>query len=193
MDYGFYYAWKANKGILSAAGRNDLEKGFQQMGEVPQRTQRHILLIGRQDAEKFLALHATAKECLTPSVEHLYRNTAELALERRNIPPDVEDYAHFLEMLSPAARQEYKSGFENQPTPEMQKQLQAVKRGCLAFTKGAAESMEGFCRCQADAAKESKLGTNDLDALGAHFRQAMLTDLSHKYPVYEQRKKACYH
>jgi hypothetical protein len=89
-------------------------------------------------------------------------------------------------------QQQYRNGFENQPSLEEQAQLQAVKKGCLAFTKGAAIPMEGFCRCQVDAAKESKLSKSDLDLLGAHFTQQTLTELSSRSSTYAQRRKACY-
>jgi hypothetical protein len=70
--------------------------------------------------------------------------------------------------------------------------LQKVKQSCLAFTKAAVFSMEGFCRCQVDAAKEAKLSQSDLDLLGEYFTQQTLMDLSTRYPVYDGRKKACY-
>lgn len=192
MSYSFYYAWKANNGTLSSAFNNDLEKSFQQLGEVLHRTQPHILAIGNQDAAKFLTLHRDGGQCRSPSVENLYKNIAELAVERQNLPPDVDNYVHFLETLSPAMQQEYRNGFENQPSLEEQGQLQTVKKACLAFTKGAAVSTEGFCRCQVDAAKESKLSKSDLDLLGAHFTQETLTQLSARSATYAQRRKACY-
>jgi hypothetical protein len=102
MDYGFYYLWKANKGILSASARDDLDKAFQQAGELIHRAYPHILLEGREDAAKFLRLHADGNDCLTPPVDHLYNNIARLALERRDLPPDVDDDKRFFQTLSPA-------------------------------------------------------------------------------------------
>ena len=102
------------------------------------------------------------------------------------------NHASFLKMLSPAAQKEYANGFERQPSKEEQAKLQAVKQGCLAFTKGSAIPTEGFCRCQVDAAKESKLSDSDLDLLGAHFTQQTLTELSGRSSTYAQRRKACY-
>lgn len=192
MDYGFYYERKANKGTLNAGARNDLGKAFQQAGEALHRAQPHMLLIGTKDASTFLRLHKNPDTCFTPPVEHLYKNIAELALERRNLPPDVADYKHFWLTLSPAAQEEYKNGFAGQPSREEEEQLQKVKAGCLGFTKGAAVSTEGFCRCQVDAARESKLATSDLDLLARQFTQQTLTELARRYPVYDGRKKACY-
>jgi hypothetical protein len=197
MDYGFYYEWHANKASLKAGFANDLNKQFQQATEVLNRAHPHMLVEGHEDAATFLKLHRERDVCLTAPVQHLYNNIAELALERGNVPPDVDDDAHYLDMLSPAARENYKDGFNlpNHPSRSEQQQLAKVKHACLDFTKGAAfpAEMEGFCRCQVDAAKQAHLGKNDLDALGAHFNQQTLTELSKRNSAYETRKKACYH
>ncbi len=192
MSYGAYYSWKANNGILSAAAKNNFEKGIQQWMEEMHRAKPHILQIGKDDAATFLKLHKGPDGCMTPAVAHLYRNIEELALERQHIPPDVDNYKAFLKSLSPAAQREYKNGFEGQLSAEGEEQLQKVKNACLVFTKGAASSMEGFCRCQTDAAKESNLPKSDLDLLGTKFTQETMTSISGRSSEYAKRRKACY-
>ena len=195
MSYGFYYAWNANIGTLKAAASNNLDKAFASVVETLHRTSPHILIEGHEDADKFLRLHAKNGECLSAPVEHLYRNIAELALERGNLPPDVDDDVKFFELLSPAMQRHYADGFglADHPSRAEQTKLQKAKQGCLDFTKGAMESMEVFCRCQVDAAKESRLSESDLELLSVRFTQATLTDLGRRNPTYQKRKQACYH
>jgi hypothetical protein len=195
MSYGFYYAWNANMGTLKAAAANNLDKAFANVVETLHRTSPHILIEGHEDAEKFIRLHAKNGECMSGPVEHLYRNIAELALEREHLPPDVDNDAKFFELLSPAMQRHYADGFglADHPSRSEQAKLQKVKQGCLNFTKGAVESMEVFCRCQVDAAKESKLAESDLDLLSERFTQATLTDLGKRNATYQRRKQACYH
>jgi hypothetical protein len=195
MSYGFYYAWNANMGTLKAAAANNLDKAFANVVETLHRTSPHILIEGHEDAHKFLMVHAKDGACQSPPVQHLFNNIAELALERQHLPPDVDNDTKFFELLSPAMQRHYGNGFglADHTTPAEQVKLQKVKQGCLDFTKGAVESMEVFCRCQVDAAKESKLSGNELDDLGEHFTQATLTDLGKRNPTYQRRKQACYH
>jgi hypothetical protein len=70
--------------------------------------------------------------------------------------------------------------------------MQKVKQACLDYTKGSG-GLETFCRCQVDAMKEGHVASRDLDIMGVSFNQQSLTDLSKRYPAYDQRKKACYH
>ncbi len=194
MNYGAYYAWKSNTGALKAAAANNLDKAFASVIETLHRSSPHILIEGNQDAAQFLKIHAKGNECLTPPVQRLYTNIAELALERQNLPPDVDDDVAFFKLLNPAMQKHYADGFgaADHPSRPEQAQLQKVKSGCLVFTKGAAVSTEGFCRCQVDAAKESKLPAADLDLLGEHFTQATLTQLGSRNATYQRRKQACY-
>jgi hypothetical protein len=91
-------------------------------------------------------------------------------------------------------QKKYANGFDDFDHQSLlvQAKLQKVKRGCLVFTKGAVGSMETFCRCQADAAKEAKLSGGDVDQFGDHFVQATLTALGAKNAEYQKRKQACY-
>jgi len=194
MDYGFYYERKALKGTMAGATANDFEKGFTQAAEAMRRSHPHILQEGRDDAILFLEFQGQKDQCLTPSVKRLYDNIARLALQRRALPPDVDDDFHFMEMMSPSAQK--KDGFNpktSKPSPAQQ-QLMGIKKACLAFTKGAAfpEQMEGFCRCHVDAAVQAKLAKGDLDLLEGHFTQDTLTELSKRNPEYAKRKNACY-
>jgi hypothetical protein len=193
MDYAFYYERKASKASVGAANRGDFDRGFAQVGDQIKRSHPHMLLEGREDAAMFLKLNGhEGAECMTPTVERLYDNIARLALERRSLPPDVDDDFHYQQSLTAAARKKY--GYEpslTAVTPE-QRQLLTIKQACLAFTKGAAFSMEGFCRCQVDAAVESKLPKSDLVLLETHFTQDTLTALSKGNSTYDKRKQACY-
>jgi hypothetical protein len=196
MNYGAYYEWKANTGIVTAGAKMDLNKQFQQLTEVLHRVHPHILPEGHEDAETFLQLHRELDVCYTTPVEHLYNNIAELALERQNIPPDVDDDQRFLQMLSPAARANYRDGIPlaNHPSIAQQQVLRKVKNSCLEFTKGAVMgSMETFCRCHADALWQGHVADGDLNALAVRFNNETLAALWKKYPEYERRKKACYH
>lgn len=194
MNYGFYYAWHANTDTLKNAYGGSLDKAFASVVETLHRAKPHILQEGNEDAAIFLTAHLKGPECLTPPVQHLYNHIAELALDRQNIPPDVDDDVTFLKLTGPAMQKKYANGFDDPDHPSLavQAQLQKVKRGCLVFTKGAVESMETFCRCQVDAAKEAKLAGSDLDQLGDHFVQATLTALGAKNAEYQKRKQACY-
>jgi hypothetical protein len=194
MDFGFYYERKALKGTMEGATRNDFDKGFAQAAEAMRRAHPHILEEGREDAIMFLEFQGRKDQCLTPSVKRLYDNIARLALERRSMPPDVDDDYHFMEMLSPAAQK--KNGFDpktSKPSPAQQ-QLMRVKKACLAFTKGAAfpAQMEGFCRCHVDAAVQAKLPKGDLDLLESRFTNDTLEELSKRNAAYAKRKSACY-
>ena len=194
MNYGAYYEWHANNNTLKQTAANNLDKAFASVIETMQRAKPHILEEGRVDAVLFLKAHEKGRECLTTPVEHLYNKIAELALERQNLPPDVDNDVEFLKLTGPAMQKKYANGVDDpdHPSQVVQLQLQKVKRGCLAFTKGAVESMEVFCRCQVDAAKEAKISGSDLDLLGDNFTQATLTQLGTKHPEYQRRKQACY-
>jgi hypothetical protein len=113
-------------------------------------------------------------------------------MERRSLPPDVDDDYHYQQSLTAAARKKY--GYQPAliAVTSEQAQLRKIKQACLAFTKGAAFSMEGFCRCHVDAAVQSNLPKNDLSLLETHFTQDTLTALSKRNSTYDKREKACY-
>jgi hypothetical protein len=195
MDYGFYYERKALRGTMQGAMQNDLDKGFAQAIEAIRRSHPHILIEGREDAELFLAANGKKNECLTAPVKRLYDNIARLALQRRDMPPDVDDDYHFARMLSPAAQKKIGFDPETSGRSPRQQELIDIKKACLEFTKGAAfpQEMEGFCRCHVDAAVQAKLPQSDLDLLKAHFNNDTLEQLSKRNALYDKRKKACYH
>jgi hypothetical protein len=195
MGYGAYYEWKANTGILTAGAKMEIKRLFSQMREVLHRVHPHMLPEGHEDAETFLKLHQELDQCYTTPVEHLYNNIAELALERQNIPPDVDDDQRFLSMLSPQARANYRDGIPlpNHPSIAQQQELRRVKQSCLEFTHGAVTEPESLCRCHADALWQGHVNDNDFGALAARFKNEALTALSKRYPEYDTRKKACYH
>ena len=148
-----------------------------------------VVRAGNEDAATFLKLNAGTRRCESQPMVHIYRQLAEVALERRKLPADVDDDKSFLELMSPAMRAKYAGGFAGRPSAEMQTRLQKVKDGCLGFAKGA--TAEGFCRCQVSAAKESKLEVGDLDLLGAQFTAATLTKLGAKDAGYARAELAC--
>ena len=123
-----------------------------------------VVRAGNEDAATFLKLNAETRRCESQPMVHMYKQLAEVALERRKLPADVDDDKGFLEMMSPAMQAKYAGGFAGRPSAEMQERLQKVKAGCLGFAKRG--TAEGFCRCQVNAAKESKLGAGDMDLLG---------------------------
>jgi hypothetical protein len=151
---------------------------------------------GNEDAATFFKLNAEKRGCENHPVQHLYNEIEELALERKGLPPDVDDDAGFLEMMSPAIEEKYKGGFEGtgRPSLEEQAKLQRVKEGCVASGKDVAVtgSKESFCRCQVAAAKESKLGANELGLLGNRFTQASLAQVGAKNADYLRREQACF-
>ena len=183
MDYGFYSAKKPGK----VAGEGDAR--FGEAMEALQARVPDVVRAGNEDAATFLKLNTETRRCASQPMVHIYKQIAELALERRKLPPDVDDDKSFLEMMSPAMQTKYAGGFEGRPSPEMQARLQKVKDGCLAFAKG--EAAEGFCRCQVDVAKESKLAARDIDLLGDRFTEATLTKLGAKDAGYARAELAC--
>jgi len=70
MDYGAYYEWKANKGIITAGARMNLDRQFQQMMEVLHRVHPHMLTEGHDDADTFINCIATRRfaYCLLRSI-----------------------------------------------------------------------------------------------------------------------------
>lgn len=192
MDYGFYYASNANRKTMSSARAGNLAEGFESAIETMRRAQPHMLEMGHEDAATFLELHKQGDTCYTRAVEQLYDNIAKLATARRKLPPDVPDYAQFLQMLSPAARKQYAAGFENQPSRADEARLRKIKEGCLTFVGRKTLVLEAFCRCHTDAARQANLDTGDQDLLGAKFNDETLNELSRKSRDYDRRKNACY-
>jgi hypothetical protein len=183
MDYGFYSAKRP--------GRADAEgdAGFDGAMERLRVSVPDVVRAGNEDAATFLKLNAETRRCESQPMVHIYRQLAEVALERRKLPPDVDDDKGFLERMSSAMQAKYAGGFAGRSPAEMQARLQKVKDACLGFAKGG--TAEGFCRCQVDAAKESKLAVGDLDLLGERFNQATLAKLGAKYAGYARAELAC--
>jgi hypothetical protein len=180
MEYGFYSAKKPGK----VGGFDESMEGLR--GSVPD-----VVRAGNEDAATFLKLNPETRGCESQPMVHIYKQVAEVAMERRKLPPDVDDDKGFLEMMSSAMQAKYAGGFGGRPSAEMQARLQKVKDGCLGFAKGGAVAAEGFCRCQVEAAKESKLGAGDLDLLGERFSEATLTKLGAKDAGYARAELAC--
>ena len=188
MEYGFYSA-KRPGGNVKPAGVGD--GGFDAAMETLRGGVPDVVRAGNEDAATFLKLNAETKRCESKPMVHIYKQLSEVALERRKLPPDVDDDKGFLEMMSPAMEEKYKGGFAGRPSLEMQARLQKVKDGCLGFAKGGAETAEGFCRCQVDAAKQSKLADGDIDLLGERFSEATLTKLRAKDAGYARAELGC--
>ena len=186
MEYGFYSAKKPG-GSLKPAGEGD--GGFDAAMETLRGSVPDVVRAGNEDAATFLKLNAETKRCGSKPMVHIYKQLSEVALERRKLAPDVDDDKGFLEMMSPAMEEKYKGGFAGRPSLEMQARLQKVKDGCLGFAKGGAA--EGFCRCQVDAAKGSKLAAGDLDLLGERFSEATMARLGAKDAGYARAELAC--
>ena len=183
MDYGFYSAKRP--GRADAEGDAGFDGAMERLhGSVPD-----VVRAGNEDAATFLKLNAGTRRCESQPMVHIYKQMAEVALERRKLPADVDDDKDFLDMMSPSMEEKYKGGFAGRSSAEMQVRLQKVKAGCLGFAKGG--TAEGFCRCQVDAAKESKLAAADLDLLGERFSDTTLTKLGAKDAGYARAELAC--
>ncbi len=183
MDYGFYSAKTSGK--ADAEGDAGFDGAMETLrGSVPD-----VVRAGDEDAATFLKLNAETRRCESQPMVHMYKQLAEVALERRKLPADVDDDKGFLEMMSPAMQAKYAGGFAGRPSAEMQARLQKVKAGCLGFAKRG--TAEGFCRCQVNAAKESKLGAGDIDLLGAGFTEATLAKVGAKSAGYLRMEQAC--
>ena len=183
MEYGFYSAKKAGK--MTGAG----DGGFDAAMETLRESVPDVVRAGNEDAATSLKLNAETKRCGSKPMVHIYKQLSEVALERRKLAPDVDDDKGFLEMMSDAMQAKYAGGFAGRPSLAEQARLQKVKDGCLGFAKGG--TAEGFCRCQVDAAKESKLGVADLDLLGERFSEATLAKLGAKDAGYARAELAC--
>ena len=181
LDFGFYYARRASKGTANA---DEMLRG----------SAVDVVRAGNEDAATFFKLNAEKRGCENHPIQHLYNEIAELALERKGLPPDVDDDAGFLAMMSPAMQERYKDGFGGRLSGAEQGRLQKVKDGCEASGKDVAVtgSKEGFCRCEVVAAKESKLGVKDLEMLGERFTAAALTQVGARNAGYAQREQACF-
>ena len=191
LDYGFYSARRANRG---AANADESDKAFAEMMEALRGSAPEVVRAGNEDAATFFKLNMEKKGCSSHPMQHIYNEIAELAMERRGLPPDVDDDAGFLGMMSPAMEEKYKGGFEGRTSAAEQGQLQRVKEGCVASGKDVVVtgSKEGFCRCQVEAAKESKLGPGELELLEGRFSQATLTQVGAKNAGYLRREQACF-
>jgi hypothetical protein len=191
MDYGFYSARKANKAAMNA---DESDKAFGEAMDALRGSAPDVVRAGNEDAATFFKLNAEKRGCTNHPIQHLYNEITELTMERKGLPPDVDDDAGFLELMSSAMEEKYKDGFAGRPSAAQQGQLQKVKDGCVASGKDLAVtgSKEGFCRCEVTAAKDSKLGAKELEMLGERFSQATLTLVGGKNAGYARRSQACF-
>src|SRR5262249_6202082 len=161
IEYGFYWEVKGQKDMFRSAWRGDAVKMFRDVAGMLRRARPHMLDLAHDDAQEFIVTQQIAanptgdpldpdpSDCLTPQIQHLYDNVAELVRERRNLPPDVDDDAGFMAQLRPEAQKAL--GFDSR-APRVITAAQAMKQGCSEHTAGAAASgeataMEIYCRC----------------------------------------------
>jgi hypothetical protein len=203
LEYGYYNEYNGQKDMFKSAFAGNIPKFFHDFANVFKRARPHLVEIAQEDAETFIIWQGDyddngevdPNDCMTPQLQRMYENIAELAQERRHLPPDVEDDAVFLAQLRPDAQKA--NGFD----PRARRVItgaQAMKRGCTTHTAGAAASgeataMEIFCRCLVDAAVMARVPDVSMRALGASFDDRSLKSMSDQYPSFAAERRACYH
>jgi hypothetical protein len=203
LEYGYYNEYNGQKDMFKSAFAGNIPKFFHDFANVFKRARPHLVEIAQEDAETFIIWQGDyddngevdPNDCMTPQLQRMYENIAELAQERRRMPPDVEDDASFLAQLRPDAQKA--NGF-NPRAPRAITAGQAMKKGCGSYTAGAAASgqataMEIFCRCLVDAAVMAHLPDASMRALGASFDDRTLRQVSDQYPAFARERSACYH
>ena len=204
LEYGYYNEYNGQKDMYKSAFAGNIPKFFHDFANIFKRLRPHLVEIAEDDAETFVMWqqegefddngHVDPKNCMTPQLQRMYENIAELAQERRHLPPDVEDDAVFLAQLRPDAQKA--NGFD----PRARRVItgaQAMKRGCTTHTAGAAASgeataMEIYCRCLVDAAVMARVPDASMRALGASFDDRSLKSMSDQYPPFAAERRACY-
>jgi len=205
LEYGYYNEYNGQKDMFKSARALDIPKFFRDFSNIFKHARPKMVEIAQDDAEMFIISQQEGEmdengdvdpnDCMTPQIQRLYENIAELAQERRHMPPDVEDDASFLAQLRPDAQKA--NGF-NPRAPRVITGAQAMKKGCTAHTAGAAASgyatpMELYCRCLVDAAVMSHLPDATMRALGSSFDDRSLKEASDRYPAFATERRQCYH
>jgi hypothetical protein len=206
LQYGMYWEYKGQTDMFKSARAGDAPRMFRDVVNIFKRVRPHMVEIAQEDAETFIIwqqdptsmgddLEVDPSDCMTPQIQHLYENIAELVKERRSIPPDVDDEFAFVAQLRPDAQKMF--GF-NPRAPRVVTPAQSMKKGCDKHTAGAAASgeatnMEIFCRCLVDAAVVSRLPVNEMSALGTQFDDRTLKQAGDRYPAFATQKRDCYH
>jgi hypothetical protein len=205
LEYGYYNEYNGQKDMFKSAFAGNAPKLFHDVVNMFKRARPHMVEIAYEDAETFVIwqqqgsfndnLEVDPNECMTPQIQRLYENIAELAQERRKLPPDVEDDASFFAQLRPDAQKQV--GF-NPRAPRVTTAPQAMKKGCTAHTAGAAASgyatpMEIYCRCLVDAAVMARLPEAEMRSLGNAFDDRTLKSAADRYPAFATERRACYH
>src|SRR4029079_14824980 len=196
LEYGYYNEYNGQKDMFKSARALDIPKFFRDFSNIFKHARPKMVEIAQDDAEMFIISQQEGEmdengdvdpnDCMTPQIQRLYENIAELAQERRHMPPDGEDDASFLAQLRPDAQKA--NGF-NPRAPRVITGAQAMKKGCTAHTAGAAASgyatpMELYCRCLVDAAVMSHLPDATMRALGSSFDDRSLKEASDRYPAF---------
>jgi len=207
LEYGYYYEVKGQKDMFRSAWRGDAVKMFHDVEAMLRRARGKLVDVADEDAKQFIFNQELAadptndpsdpdpNECLTPQIEHLYGNIAELVRERRRLPPDVDDDEGFFAELRADAQKQL--GFDPR-APRRVTGAQAMKKGCSQHTAGAAASgeataMEVYCRCLVNAAVLANLPDTEMRALGAAFDDRSLKQAGDRYPAFVTWKRDCYH
>lgn len=205
LEYGYYNEYNGQKDMFKSARALDIPKFFRDFANIFKRARPKVVEIADEDAETFIIwqqagefnddMEVDPSNCMTPQIQHLYENIAELAQERRKLPPDVDDEAAFMAQLRADAQRA--NGF-NPRAPRVATPAQAMKKGCTEHTAGAAASgeataMEIYCRCLVDAALMAHVPDAPMRALGASFDDRTVRDVSTRYPAFETERRVCYH
>jgi hypothetical protein len=205
LEYGYYNEYNGQKDMFKSAFAGNAPKMLHDVLNLFKRARPHMVEIAFDDAQTFVVwqqegepsddFEVNPKDCMTPQIEHLYKNIALLTEQRRKLPPDVEDDAGFFSQLRPDAQKQV--GF-NPRAPRVMTGPQAMKKGCTTHTAGAAASgyatdMEIYCRCLVDAAVMAHLPDASMRILGSSFDDRSLKEAGDRYPAFAMEKKACYH
>lgn len=205
LEYGYYNEYNGQVDMFKSARAGNIPKFFNDFVNIFKRARPKLVEVADADAQMFIVSQQEGmmgengepdpSDCMTPQIQRMYENIAELAQERRKIPPDVENDVAFLAQLRPDAQRA--NGFDPR-APHPPTGAQVMKRACDTHTSGAAASgfatdMEKYCRCLVDAAVMARLPDNEMRTLGSSFDDRSLRSAADRYPAFARERSRCYH
>jgi hypothetical protein len=205
LEYGYYNEYNGQVDMFKSARAGNIPKFFNDFVNMFKRVRPKVVDVADADAQMFIVSQQEGEmgengepdpnDCMTPQIQRLYENIAELAQERRHIPPDVENDAAFLAQLRPDAQRA--NGFDPR-APHPPSGAQLMKKGCTTHTAGAAASgfatdMEKYCRCLVDAAVMANIPDAEMRTMGASFDDRSIRSASDRYPAFARERSRCYH